>query len=242
VLDNGLVASVDALVEGVDWRADWSSAADVGWKSVMVNVSDIAAMGGHTRWVLVSLVVAGGFDVDGFFEGAVEACGLAGCEIVGGDLSAGPTTTVSVTALGRTERPIYRSGAKPGDGVFVSAPVGAAGAQLRTGNPGTAHRRPTPYLGPVPSGATAMIDVSDGLVADCFHICEASGVGMTLDYVPLADDATLDDALYGGDDYALVACGSVGVAGWTRIGTCVGGDSVLYQGAPLERRGWEHTL
>jgi thiamine-monophosphate kinase len=242
VLDNGLVASVDALVDGIDWRADWSSAADVGWKAVMVNVSDIAAMGGHTRWLLFSLVVGSGFDVDEFYDGATEACAAAGCEIVGGDLSSGPTTTVSVTALGRTERPIYRSGAKVGDGVFVSGSLGAAGYQLRTERPGTAHRRPTAYLGPVPSGATAMIDVSDGLVADCFHICDASGVAIALDNVPVADDATLGDALYGGDDYVLIACGTVGVAGWTRIGTCVEGDSVSFQGAPLERKGWEHTL
>jgi thiamine-monophosphate kinase len=242
ILDNGLLASVDAMVEGVDWRPDWSSAADVGWKSVMVNVSDIAAVGGHTRWLLVSLVVGPGFDVDEFYEGAVEACALVGCEIVGGDLSGGPTTVVSVTALGRTERPVYRSGAKPGDGVFVSGPLGAAGFELRSESPGEAHRRPTAYLGPVPSGATAMIDVSDGLVADCFHICEASGVGIALENVPVAEGATLGDALYGGDDYVLVACGSVGVAGWTRVGTCVEGNGVSFQGAPLERKGWEHKL
>jgi thiamine-monophosphate kinase len=241
VLADGLVASVDALVEGIHWRPDWSCPADVGWKAVMVNVSDIAAMGARTRWLLISLVVADGFNVDEFYDGAMDACASADCTVVGGDLSSGPTTVVAVTALGHAKRPILRSGAKVGDGVYVSGPLGAAGRDLRTGG-GPAHRRPTAYLGPTPTGATAMIDVSDGLVADCFHIVDASGVGIALESVPVAEGATLGDALYGGEDYALVACGTVGVAGWTRIGTCVEGAAVTYAGAPLERKGWEHTL
>lgn len=241
VLPNGWVASTDSLVEGVDWRPDWSSAADLGWKAVMINVSDIAAMGGRTRFLLVSLVLTPGFDVDAFYDGAQEACAAAGCEIVGGDLSGGPAIVISVTALGEAERPILRSGARPGDGVFVSGPLGAAAADLRAGG-GPAHRRPTAYLGAVPSGASAMIDVSDGLVADCFHIADASGVEIALDNVPVADGATLGDALYGGEDFVLVACGSVGVAGWSRVGSCVDGEGVSLNGAPLERRGWEHTL
>jgi thiamine-monophosphate kinase len=241
LVGEGLVASVDALVEGLDWRGDWSSPADVGWKAVMVNVSDIAAMGGRARWLLISLVVAGGFDIDGFYDGVQEACAVAGCEVVGGDLSSGPATVVSVTAIGDAERPVPRSGAKVGDGVYVSGPLGAAGRDLRSGG-GPAHRRPTAYLGVIPTGATAMIDVSDGLALDCFHLADASGVCIAIDNVPVAEGATLGDALYGGDDYVLVACGAVGVAGWTRIGTCVAGAGVTYADAPLERRGWEHQL
>ncbi|HUR76737.1 MAG TPA: AIR synthase related protein [Acidimicrobiales bacterium] len=236
-----LLATTDTLVQGVDWRGDWSTAADVGWKAAMVNVSDIAAMGGRTMWLLIALVVGPGFDIDGFFDGVEEACAQARCEVVGGDLSTGSTTVVSVTALGYAQRPVLRSGASPGDTVFVSGPLGAAARDLRTGG-GPTHRRPTAYLGPAPSGATAMIDVSDGLVADCFHVADASGVCVALDGVPVADGATLGEALYGGDDYVLVACGDVGVAGWVRIGTCVAGAGVTYAGAPLERRGWEHAL
>lgn len=240
VLRDGLLATTDTLVEGLDWRAEWSSPADVGWKSVMVNVSDISAMGGRAEHLLVSLVVAPGFDVDGFYDGVVEACALVGCEVVGGDLSGGAQTVVSVTALGRAASPVTRAGAHPGDAVFISGVVGAAGRDLRKGG-GPAHRRPTAYLGLIPQGVTAMIDVSDGLVADCTHIAEASGVQIALDEVPVAEGATEGDGLFGGDDYVLVACGGGG-EGWARIGTCVEGEGVTLRGERLDPRGWEHAL
>ncbi len=237
-----LLASVDALVEGIDWRPDWSSAADVGWKAIMVSASDIAAMGGRPTAYLVSLVVGPGFDVDGFYDGATAACDVAGGTVVGGDLSSGPTTVVSVAVLGHAEdEPVLRSGARAGDAVWVSGPLGAAARDLRLGG-GEAHRRPTAYLGPPPERATAMIDVSDGLVADCGHIADASGVCVTLDDVPVADGATIEDALHGGDDYVLVACGPVDADGWTRIGGCVEGSGVTFKGEPVEPRGWEHVL
>ena len=241
MLANGLVASVDTLVEGLDWRPEWSSAADVGWKSVMVNASDIAAMGGSVSWFLVSLVVADGFDVEGFFDGVEEACAATGGTVVGGDLSAGPTTVVTVTVLGCADEPVLRSGASAGDGVWVSGRLGAAARDLRSGG-GPAHRRPTAYLGPRPADATAMIDVSDGLVRDCAHIGDASCVALALEHVPLAPGATLEDALYGGDDYVLIACAPDDVPGWTRIGTCTAGSGVTYGGESLELRGWEHEL
>ncbi|MEY2396886.1 MAG: thiamine-monophosphate kinase [Actinomycetota bacterium] len=271
VLPDGLLASVDTLVVGVDWRDDWSSPADVGWKSIMVNASDIAAMGGRSRWFLVSLVVADGFDVDAFYDGAIEACEALGAEVVGGDLSSGGQTVISVTALGHADEPILRSGAQAGDGVWVSGPLGAAARDLRVlratepidfgrtadprpsamrpksaGGPGSgggaAHARPTAYMGPPPVGATALIDVSDGLVADCAHIARSSGVQIALESVPLADGATLDEALHGGDDYVLVACAPDAIDGWTRIGTCVAGSGVTVDGSLVEPRGWEHQL
>ena len=186
--------SVDTLVEGVDWRPEWSTASDVGWKSVMVNASDIAAMGGTVSAYLVSIVIADGFDLDGFYDGVEEACARTGGTVVGGDLSAGPVTVVTVTVLGCADEPVLRSGASPGDGVWASGPVGAAARDLRSGG-GPAHRRPTAYLGARPAGVTAMIDVSDGLVRDCAHIAEASAVAVALDDVPVASGATLDDAL-----------------------------------------------
>ncbi len=241
VLADGLLAATDTLVEGLDWRAEWSSPADVGWKSVMVNVSDISAMGGRCDHLLVSLVVAPGFDVDGFYDGVIEACELVGCAVVGGDLSGGNQTVVSVTALGHTDGPVTRSGARVGDGVFVSGPLGAAARDLRTGGGGPAHRRPTAYLGLIPEGVTAMIDVSDGLVADCGHIATASRVAIRLDSLWVADGATEADALFGGDDYVLVACGAGG-PDWTRIGTCVEGEGVTFKGERVDPKGWEHAL
>lgn len=240
VLADGLLATTDTLVEGLDWRPEWSTPADVGWKAVMVNVSDITAMGGRAEHLLVSLVVAPGFDVDRFYDGVMEACSLVGCAVVGGDLSGGDQTVVSVTALGRSERPVTRAGACVGEGVFISGPVGAAARDLRAGG-GDAHRRPTAYLGNVPSSVTAMIDVSDGLVADCSHVAAASGVCIALDNLPLAEGAEERDGLFGGDDYVLVACAPE-AEGWTRIGTCVEGEGVTWKGERMDPKGWEHAL
>lgn len=209
----------------------------------MVNASDIAAMGGKPESFLVSLVVADGFDVETFYDGAQEALAIVGGEVVGGDLSAGPVTVVSVTVLGRAARPVLRSGAKVGDGVFVSGPVGAANRDLRNGG-GPAHRRPVAFHGDPPAAATAMIDVSDGLVADCGHLAAASCVRVALDSaaIPVADAATLDDGLHGGDDYVLVACSPSPIEGWTRIGTCEQGAGVTLDGSPIDPLGWEHAL
>ncbi len=207
----------------------------------MVNASDIAAMGGRPTAFLIALVVGAGFDVDAFYDGVAEAVAVVGGDVVGGDLSAGPATVVSVAVLGYAEQPIMRSGAQVGDWVWVSGPLGAAARDLRAGG-GPAHRRPTAYVGRRPDGASAMIDVSDGLIADCAHLAEASGVCIELDDVPVANVATIDDALHGGDDYVLVACSRQRVPGWTRIGTCVEGEGVTYKGEPIEPRGWEHAL
>ncbi|HVV38472.1 MAG TPA: AIR synthase related protein [Acidimicrobiales bacterium] len=242
VLPGGLLASTDTLVEGVDWRPEWSSAGDVGWKAIMVNASDIAAMGGRSTAFLVSLVVAAGFDVEGFFDGVQEACDVVGAPVVGGDLSGGPVTVVTVTVLGHTDQPILRSGARVGDGVYVSGEVGAAARDLRAGGHGLAHRRPSAYLGLRPEGATALIDVSDGLITDCGRIAAASGVCLALDDVPVADGASLDDALHGGEDFVLVACSPVPIEGWTRIGAVVPGSGVTLHGDAIAGRGWEHQL
>jgi len=236
--------TTDALVAGVDWRDDWSSPADVGWKAVMVNASDIAAMGGTTKWLVIALVVAEGFDIDGFYDGVREACAFAACDVVGGDLSSGSQTVVSVTAIGHAVTPVLRSGASVGDRVWQSGPVGAAARDLRNGGSGIAHRRPTAYLDEMPAGITAMIDVSDGLVADCGHVAAASDVGISLGVIGIATGATLDEALHGGDDYVLVACAPPGVdlPGWIPIGTCVAGRGVTLDGVAVQPRGWEHQL
>lgn len=241
VLADGLLVTSDALVSGHDWRPEWSSPADVGWKCVMVNASDIAAMGGRTESVLVSLVVADGFDVDRFYDGVTEACLAVGCNVVGGDLSSGEQVVVSVTALGRTDRVVTRRGARVGNDVFVSGALGAAARDLREGG-GPAHRRPTAYLGPSPVTATSMIDVSDGFLADCAHLARASNVCIALEDAPIAPGATLEDALRGGDDYVLVASASAPVHGWTRVGECREGSGVTWRGEQVDTTGWEHQL
>jgi thiamine-monophosphate kinase len=232
------VLAVDALVEGRHWLAAVSSFEDVGWKAVAVNCSDLAAMGASPVAAVVALhrpdrVTAA--QVEALYRGMAEAAGVYGTALVGGDTVASDTLAVSVTVLGRVEagREVRRAGARPGDALVCVGGLGAAAAGLgeatagATPDPGRAdprllqaHRRPRALLAAghalAEAGATAMIDVSDGLGADIAHICRASGVSaeLRLDDLPVADGvlAAADrlgidrvTAVAGGEDYALVA-------------------------------------
>lgn len=222
-----IVMTVDMLVEGRDFRRDWSSAADVGAKAMAASLADIAAMGA-APWVAVVAMGAPGDLPEGWAVGL--AAGLAaqarsaGAVVVGGDMSSADSVIVSVTALGDLEgrAAVLRSGARPGDWVAVAGPLGwsAAGlALLQAGAPDdgaepsagviAAHRRPNPAyaLGPIAAqaGASAMIDVSDGLIADARHIAQASGVRIRLESQRLQPDPELVQAarvLTGGTDAA----------------------------------------
>lgn len=238
VLDDGLLAAADVIVEGIDFLAD-TPRADVGWRAVAVNVSDIAAMGGRTQAVLVSVVGPPSTDLAALYVGIDEACEAYACEVVGGDLSNGREMAVAVTALGRCDEgagPVLRSGAQVGDVVWVSGPLGGAAARGYGDRP-----RPRADLGPLLArlGATAMIDVSDGLAQDLAHLCEASGVGAELELVPVAAGATEGQALSGGDDYELLFTLPAGVdaPGCIRIGTIVADVASRPAG-----RGWQHRF
>lgn len=263
-----LLLAADVVVAGVHVDLSFCSPADVGWKSLAVNVSDVAAMGGRPLHALVSVVCPPGLDLDGLYDGLIEAAAHYGCAIVGGDLSSGSDLAVSVAVTGTTDgRPaVLRSGARVGDTLFVSGPLGssAAGlALLRAGGTGDddlkrAHRRPEARLaeGVVAArcGATAMIDVSDGLATDLDHLATASGVGVELETVPVAGGARLEDALGGGEDYELVfaAPDAAAVAGAfagaglrlpVLLGRCVGDPAArLLEGRTIEVRGYEHRL
>jgi len=191
-----------------------------------------------------------------------------GCAIVGGDLTTGPGLVVSVSVIGDgggVPPPVLRSGARPGDEIWVTGPLGAAAAGLRALRAGhrdgplvDAHARPTPRVGEGRAAraalASAMIDVSDGFSADLGHILDASGVGCELDGLAVADGATEDDALGGGEDYELVICcrperelaarfRSAGLADPVLVGRCVADqERRLLAGAPLPLRGWVHHL
>ena len=263
--DGRVVATTDVLVEGVHFRRDWSSAYDVGRKAAAANLADVAAMGGTGTGLLVGLCAPGDLPVDwarGLADGLRDEAALVGAVVIGGDTVQGPQVVVSVTALGDLQgrRPVTRAGARPGDVVVVAGVLGGAAAGLalllagrRTGALVDAHRRPrVPYaLGPVLAdlGATAMCDVSDGLVSDLGQLCSASGVGALLDAaaVPAAEGASRLDVLHGGEDHALLATVPLAVVeeldglGVVAVGRVREGEGVHeVQGERLEPAGWEH--
>ncbi len=267
--DGRVVATTDVLVEGRHFKRDWSSATDVGVRAAGANLADIAAMGAVPTALLVGLAVPLDLPAQWVLEladGIGEEAARAGAAVVGGDLVRGDLVTVSVTALGTLEGrdPVTRGGARPGDLVAVAGRLGwsAAGfAVLSRGfrSPRTlvdAHRRPQPPYDEGPRaaglGATAMVDVSDGLVSDLGHVARASGVAIRLEtdafHVPqeFVDTSRALNAdplqwlLTGGEDHALAATFPPDVdlpMAWSVIGRVEAGEGVLVDGAPFEGPG-----
>ena len=231
--DGRVVASTDLLVEGTHFRRDWSTAYDIGRKAAAQNLADIAAMGAWPTALLVGLAAPTDLPldwVDGLADGLRDECALVEADVVGGDVSRSSVLTLAVTALGdlRGRQPVTRGGARPGDVVVVAGRLGHAAAGLALLAAGhadaalaDAHRRPNvayaAALRLAEEGATAMIDVSDGLVADAGHIATASGVRIELasDDLPLPLELVeaglevgvdpLSWVAGGGDDHAFVA-------------------------------------
>jgi thiamine-monophosphate kinase len=294
--DRLAILTVDMLVEGVDFELGTAAARDIGYKAVNASVSDVAAMGGSPRFCLVALglprSVERGWVVE-LHGGMREAAGEHAVAIVGGDLSRADRVVLAVTITGEAPAggAVLRSGAKPGDRVVVTGSLGAAAGGLRLLEAGPeavaaaradgwgrdlleAQFRPVARVGEGQSlaraGATAMIDVSDGLSLDLWRLCRASGVGaaVTLSRVPLApalgplsrvvEVDPLALAVGGGEDFELVATlppGAVEAAarslaerfgtqltdiGEVRKGT--GLVSVSEDGTerPMEPEGWDH--
>jgi thiamine-monophosphate kinase len=274
-----LVASVDSVVEGVHVDLALCSPADVGWKSLMGAVSDLAAMGARPVGALVALcapvsATEGGLTL-GVMEGVAEASRESGCAVVGGDLSASTVLTVVVTVLGTVDGgvAVHRGGARPGDAIFVTGPCGGSAAGLRVLRAdrifaegsveqalSEAYRRPVARLaeGQIArqSGAHAMIDISDGLALDLHRLADASQVGFVLDTVPVADGATLEEALGGGEDYELIVvigpgaaddyrerCAAAGLRPPKWIGVTTADPAERRLGDDeLGRIGWQHTI
>ncbi len=292
--DARVVATTDLLLEGRHFRRQWSGPRDVGHKAAARSLADVAAMGGVPTALLVAFAAPAELEVswaDEFASGLAAECARCGAVVAGGDVASAALITIAVTALGDLQgrSPVTRGGARPGDVVAVAGALGhsAAGlamlrAGLRASGPGespgsgrlraellAAHRRPQPPYDAGPEaarlGATAMIDVSDGLLADLGHVAQASGVMIELVTTQLprtgllgaaagtghpdADRLALDWVLAGGEDHALAATFPHGTdlpGRWRAIGhvaaprgrvhAAVLVDGESYSGAA----GWEH--
>ena len=284
-----LVLTTDVLVEGVHFDAASVGARDLGAKALAVNVSDVAAMGASPRWATLGLVTRRDVDPGWLVElagGMKDASDEYALSLVGGDLSRGDEVVLSVTVAGEVApgRAVLRSGARAGDRILVTGQLGAPGGGLlleRAGDPALlgndwarallrAHLRPvarvTEGLTLAGAGASAMMDVSDGLLLDLSRLCSASDVGavLNLNAVPVSGDLeplveavgvdARDLALAGGEDYELLATlRSDAVAGvlatfterfglrLTDIGEIVEGSGIHdMDGLPLEPAGWDH--
>jgi thiamine-monophosphate kinase len=270
--DGRVVASTDLLVENRHFRRDWSTGNDVGHKAAARNFADIAAMGAVPTALLVGLAAPGTLElswVDGLMAGLREECGEVGAAVVGGDVTAAELITLGVTALGDLEgrAPVTLAGARVGDVVAVAGRLGWAAAGFAVLGRGfrspvqvvNAHRRPEPPYAEGPRAAelaaTAMTDVSDGLIADLGNIAAASDVRLELraELVEVPDRLrevgaalNVDPLVWvftGGDDYALAATfprGTVLPDAWRVIGAVVEGEGVRVDGRRWPVGGHEH--
>lgn len=215
LFSDGRVVTVDTMVEGVHWD-ERLSPADVGWKLVAVNVSDVAAMGGRPEWALLALSAPSPLDrawIAAFAEGVTAACAHWGVALVGGDTTRAPVRMASLTVGGHAPRPVLRSGGRPGDDVWVTGTLGRAAEAFLAASPradAVAHfRRPEPRVAfaQALAGAglaTAMMDLSDGLRADLTRLCAASGCGATVDPGAIPGDGPLAWRVSFGEDYELL--------------------------------------
>jgi thiamine-monophosphate kinase len=258
-----MLLAADAVVAGIHADLNLTGLDDLGWKALAANVSDIAAMGGEVCHALVTVAGPPSTDLSSLFSGIAEAARHYGCPVVGGDLTNASVLVVTVAVTGRVDgHPVLRAGARPGDEIWVTAPLGSSAAGLRLLRAGAdlnaplsqAHARPQGRLkegqAARRAGATAMIDISDGLSADLDHIASASKVGIALDRVPIAGGATLEEALGGGEDYELIFTAPPGSTVRQEfaplrppllIGRCtVDRSERSLDGAPLPVRGWQH--
>lgn len=273
-MDGDVAVSTDTMVENVHFRRTWSSPHDVGRKAVAAAVSDLEAMGARPVGVVMALTVPADLEaawVAEFGAGVREECATAGCLLLGGDTTRGRDITATATVFGDLQGrpPVTRAGARPGEVVAVCGRLGWAAAGLAVLNRGfrspravvVAHRVPEPPYGQgvvaQRAGATAMIDCSDGLLADLLHVARASGVVIDVETARLdvaepqsvvaaavGGGDPLTFVLTGGDDHALLATFAMANVpdGWTVIGTVSAGQpSVTVDGAPWETDGgWRH--
>ncbi len=228
-----LAVTTDTLVEGDHFSLKWFTAEQVGKKAIEINASDIGAIGGVPKYVLVSLVLPRDTEVsfiDGLYKGMWSVCDKYRCEIVGGNITHGEQLVIDIDMIGEVKELCLRSSAKPGDFILVSGDLGKSAAGLNLfrakkadnrhfKNVINAHIGPTAKFHKVKTFLkciNAMIDVSDGLASEVTRICEQSNCGAVIfkDNIPIADETrkaaesvgknAVDYALFGGEDFELV--------------------------------------
>ncbi len=237
-LGSGLVVTQDALVENVHFRLDLISWRELGYRAAAVNVSDLAASAARPEALIVTLALPAETelaDVVELYEGLAEA----GVPVRGGDTTRASELVLSVTALGRSERVPGRAGARPGDLVVVTGPLGGAGAAFREGR---LLRPPLRVEDGLRLGAvaTAMLDVSDGLAVDAGHIARRSGCRLVLDLGAVPRGGELDDLGFG-EDFELLAT-TPDPLDYPVIGRVEEGEGVelTLEGRRYALRGYEH--
>ena len=262
------IISSDMAVEDVHFKLEWSSAFDIGRKITAANVADILSMGGKCDYLTASVALTGDETmqwIENLARGMKHEADAAGALIVGGDIARGPKIVISMTAVGSAQSPILRSGARAGDGLYLSSLTGwsAAGLELLTRevsiNSAIAERALSEFSAPTLdystdfSGATAMADVSDSVLIQAEQIAEASGVQLALDQVlisqaaeftelsTLADELKVDVfqwILGGGEDHVLLATGE-SLPG-IRIGSVVAGSGIAGVDMKKAPVSWSH--
>ena len=267
-----VVVSTDLMVEGRHFRRDWSSAEDVGHRAAAQNLSDINAMGGTAHSLTLGLAAPADLPARwalDFARGFAAECAQVGACVVGGDLTRADEVVVAVTVIGScTNSPVVRSGARAGDVLALAGRQGWAAGGLAVLGRGfrsprvlvEAYRRPEPPYAEgrvaAEAGATAMVDISDGLLAEARHLAEASGVAIDVrsSAFDLAEPLVavgsalgvdpLQFVLGGGDDHALLATFPAEAQtpeGWQVIGSVAEGSGVTVDGAGYEGpTGWTH--
>ena len=255
-----VASSIDSFLADVHFPAR-ADAELIGYRCLMASLSDLVAMAATPAWALVALSLPEG-DADwvtALARGMKEAATAAGARVVGGNLAAGPLAiTVSVQGWVPTGALLLRSGARPGDAICLSGPVGGAARALKqfdlaSSKPGhlaaleRSYWRPQPPFSLVPElrgHASSGIDLSDGLLADLGHVAAASGVALRLQSaaIPLAEGAGIDDALSSGDDYALAftTAHKPLMAHFAVIGEVASGGGLHLDGKPVDEQGFRH--
>lgn len=261
VEERGALVSTDALVEGVHFDLNLTSPRRVGAQAAVCNLSDLAASGGAAGWLVWSLIMPPSWDaalISELTRGFAATARAHGAEVLGGNLArtTGPGV-ISVTVGGPIvgDRPLLRRGARLGDGIYVTGPLGDAALGLRDEDEEAQRARHgwRPHLKEAAALArwghvTAAMDISDGLLLDLDRLCQLNGLGAALEagLIPtsdlyrqrLGDDLNL--ALSGGEDYVLLFTTPHAPPVGARIGRCVSAPGLTLDGEPTSPRGWDH--